>query len=185
MMALWNEGDDAAWNINALEAFLNRKANRQTLSDRSRARGSYGYDSPLAGLEDSELDEDSESQGLDHDRDGDINMSSAPVIEEHENYYHNAETAEDQFLNKEERARFFNVLLPKMQVLALRLPELVKKPIPFLKEQENSAITLSQEQVSYCQNALYRYNQGECDENGLMARYSQVNPLIATRLRAY
>ncbi|KAF9285596.1 hypothetical protein BGZ68_003739 [Mortierella alpina] len=147
MMALWNEGDDAAWNTNALEAFLNRKADRQTLSDRSGTRVSYGYDSPLAGLEDSELDEDSESQELDRDRDGDINMSSAPVIEEHGNYYHNAETAEDQFLNKEERAHFFNVLLPKMQALALRLPELVKKPIPFLKEQEDSAITLSQEQL--------------------------------------
>ncbi|KAF9990715.1 hypothetical protein BGZ75_000101 [Mortierella antarctica] len=147
-MALWNEGDDAAWNTNALDAFLNTKADRQTLCEQSGARGRHGYDSPLAGLEDSELDEDSESQGLDRDQDGDINMSSAPNIPENENYYHNAETAEDQFLDREERTRFFNVILPRMQTLALRLPELVKKPIPFLKEQEDSAVTLSQEQIA-------------------------------------
>ncbi|KAF9959782.1 hypothetical protein BGZ72_008813 [Mortierella alpina] len=148
MMALWNEGDDAAWNTNALEAFLNTKADRQSVSEQSRPRGHHGYDSPLAGLEDSELDEHSESYALDRDQDGDVNMSSAPEIPESENYYHNAETAEDQFLDKEERIRFFDVILPKMQALALRLPELVKKPIPFLNEQEDSAITLSQEQIA-------------------------------------
>ncbi|CAO3564109.1 unnamed protein product [Mortierella alpina] len=148
IMALWNEGDDATWNTNALEAFLDRKAERQPLSEHSRARGRHGYDSPLAGLEDSEPDEDAEPQGSDRDRDGDINMSSVPAIPESENYYHNEETAEDQFLDREERTRFFNVILPKMQALALRLPELVKKPIPFLKEQVDSAVTLSQEQIA-------------------------------------
>ncbi|KAF9570384.1 hypothetical protein EC968_001838 [Mortierella alpina] len=147
-MALWNEGDDAAWNTHALEAFLNKKADRQTLSDQSRARGRHGYDSPLAGLEDSEPDEDPESQEWDRDQDGDIKMSSAPDIPENENYYHNAETAEDQFLDRDERTRFFNVVLPRMQALALRLPGLVKKPIPFLKEQEDSAVTLNQEQIA-------------------------------------
>ncbi|KAF9967990.1 hypothetical protein BGZ70_007274 [Mortierella alpina] len=147
-MTLWNEGDDGAWNTNALEAFLNRKADRQQQSEHSRAHGRHGYDSPHAGLEDSEPDGDAEGQGLDRDRDGDINMSSVPDFPESENYYHNAETAEDQFLNREERTRFFNVILPKMQALALRLPELVKEPIPFLKEQEDSAVTLSQEQIA-------------------------------------
>jgi hypothetical protein len=60
---------------------------------------------------------------------------------------HNEETAEDQFLSREERDRFFKVILPGMQQLALRLPELVKRPIPFLKQQQDSAVTLSQEQV--------------------------------------
>ena len=54
---------------------------------------------------------------------------------------------DDQFLSKEERDRFFNIVLPRMQALALRLPELVKKPIPFLNQQEDSAVTLRQEQV--------------------------------------
>lgn len=62
---------------------------------------------------------------------------------------HNEETAEDQFLSREERDRFFKVILPGMQQLALRLPELVKRPIPFLKQQHDSAVTLSQEQVPF------------------------------------
>lgn len=53
-----------------------------------------------------------------------------------------------QFLSPAERTRFFDVILPRMQALALRLPELIKKPIPFLKQQEDSAITLSQEQIA-------------------------------------
>lgn len=62
---------------------------------------------------------------------------------------HNEDTAEDQFLSREERDRFFKVILPGMQQLALRLPELVKRPIPFLKQQQDSAVTLSQEQVPF------------------------------------
>ena len=40
------------------------------------------------------------------------------------------------------------VLLPDMAQLALRLPELCTKPIPYLKKGMNHSITMSQEQVA-------------------------------------
>ncbi|KAG0213815.1 hypothetical protein BGX28_003489 [Mortierella sp. GBA30] len=147
MMALWNEGDDTTRNTRALDAFLNNKADRQ-LSEQFSNRNCNGYDSPLAGLEDPEPDEkDQDEQDTNQNPDCDVGMKSSPEDVSMESYDHNIDAAEDQFLNREERDRFFNEILPRMQGLALRLPDLIKKPIPFLREQEDSAITLSQEQA--------------------------------------
>ncbi|XP_052463409.1 poly(ADP-ribose) glycohydrolase isoform X1 [Carassius gibelio] len=41
-----------------------------------------------------------------------------------------------------------HLLIPKMAKLALDLPELIKKPIPLLRQQQNQAITMSQQQIS-------------------------------------
>ncbi|KAF9193344.1 hypothetical protein BGZ51_003618 [Haplosporangium sp. Z 767] len=135
MMALWNEGEDSGWNTNALDAFLNQKADRSTPTSIHNAHR-HEYDSPLEN----------------RDIDGDFSMDETPRsdhdYDSSNNFYHNEDAAEDQFLNKEERDRFFKVILPKMQELALRLPELVMKPIPFLKQQQDAAITLSQEQIA-------------------------------------
>ncbi|XP_058644859.1 poly(ADP-ribose) glycohydrolase [Onychostoma macrolepis] len=39
-------------------------------------------------------------------------------------------------------------LIPKMAKLALDLPDLIKQPIPLLRQQQNQAITMSQQQIS-------------------------------------
>ncbi|KAG0249802.1 hypothetical protein BG011_008923 [Mortierella polycephala] len=134
-MALWNEGEDSGWNTNALDAFLNQKADRSTPTSRHNAHR-YEYDSPL------------EDRAIDGDTSMDEASGRGRHYDSSDNFYHNEDAAEDQFLNKEERDRFFKVILPKMQELALRLPELVMKPIPFLKQQQDAAITLSQEQIA-------------------------------------
>ncbi|XP_016366040.1 poly(ADP-ribose) glycohydrolase-like [Sinocyclocheilus rhinocerous] len=41
-----------------------------------------------------------------------------------------------------------HLLIPKMARLALDLPELIQKPIPLLRQQQNLAITMSQQQIS-------------------------------------
>lgn len=41
-----------------------------------------------------------------------------------------------------------HLLIPKMAKLALDLPELIQKPIPLLRQQQNQAITMSQQQIS-------------------------------------
>lgn len=57
------------------------------------------------------------------------------------------ELFEDEF-SDEDSEYFFNEVLPKLIDLALRLPELIKHPIPFLKNKMNHAISLSQEQCA-------------------------------------
>lgn len=42
---------------------------------------------------------------------------------------------------------FFQEVMPKTIKLALRLPELIQSPIPFLKKHQNHAISMSQEQA--------------------------------------
>lgn len=79
--------------------------------------------------------------------DGDMCMNEDKKTTSERDYYHTQVLTDTQFLSPTERDQFFKVLLPKIQELALRLPELVRKPIPFLKQQQDSAITLSQEQV--------------------------------------
>ncbi|XP_062510485.1 poly(ADP-ribose) glycohydrolase-like isoform X2 [Corticium candelabrum] len=55
-----------------------------------------------------------------------------------------------------ERVTFFQVTLPAMVVMALRLPELITHPIPLLKQQECTFITMSQEQIaSLLANAFF------------------------------
>uniref|UniRef100_A0A672P0D9 poly(ADP-ribose) glycohydrolase n=1 Tax=Sinocyclocheilus grahami TaxID=75366 RepID=A0A672P0D9_SINGR len=41
-----------------------------------------------------------------------------------------------------------HLLIPKMAKLALELPDLIKQPIPLLRQQQNQAITMSQQQIS-------------------------------------
>lgn len=142
-MARWNGaggGNSSDWNIRALASFLNKRADTQkkAMSAPSRLHARQaGKHSPLSlsflcnDDEDVEMRQDSDVESTDSRR------STYSDIEE------------DQFLSKDERDRFFNVTLPKMQALALRLPELVKKPIPFLEQQEDSAVTLQQEQVPF------------------------------------
>ncbi|KAF9094463.1 hypothetical protein BGX29_009487 [Mortierella sp. GBA35] len=169
ILSRWNEGDPRGWNIDALEAFLNKKADRGVVSaatPSSATSTSSAVSSPDVRLQIND-EQDTEEQATDTLKEGDgedIIMSDVDHQEADDNttasatatstprsfvsWDHNEETAEDQFLTREERDRFFNVILPGMQELALRLPELVKRPIPFLKQQQDSAITLSQEQIA-------------------------------------
>ncbi|KAF9958634.1 hypothetical protein BGZ65_001293, partial [Modicella reniformis] len=148
-MGRWNSGDAQEWVLNGLKAFLNQKADRPISSD-SRIR-SRGYDSPLAALSDFEPD-DSLEKDIDYDED----ITMAEEEEEEENKMTNSNNdsdsatsiAEADFFNKEERDRFFTTILPKMQALALRLPELIRKPIPLMKQQQDLAVTLNQEQIA-------------------------------------
>uniref|UniRef100_A0A673HCJ0 poly(ADP-ribose) glycohydrolase n=1 Tax=Sinocyclocheilus rhinocerous TaxID=307959 RepID=A0A673HCJ0_9TELE len=41
-----------------------------------------------------------------------------------------------------------HLLIPKIAKLALELPDLIKQPIPLLRQQQNQAITMSQQQIS-------------------------------------
>ncbi|ROL54045.1 Poly(ADP-ribose) glycohydrolase [Anabarilius grahami] len=41
-----------------------------------------------------------------------------------------------------------HMVIPKMAKLALDLPDLIKRPIPLLRQQQNQAITMSQQQIS-------------------------------------
>ncbi|XP_030568773.1 poly(ADP-ribose) glycohydrolase [Drosophila novamexicana] len=51
-------------------------------------------------------------------------------------------------LDESESRVFFEDLLPRIIRLALRLPELIKAPIPLLKQNQSVALSLSQEQIS-------------------------------------
>ena len=53
-----------------------------------------------------------------------------------------------QELTEEEADQFFQVTLPKMCQLALRLPQLVTQAPTLLRARENHSLTLSQLQVS-------------------------------------
>lgn len=158
ILSRWNEGDPRGWNIDALEAFLNQKADRAvpskitpsstSTSATSTPKGRFQDDDnndqrPIDEGEDVIMSDTKDSGDDDGTRTPLATSASRPFLR----WDHNEEAAEDQFLSREERDRFFKVILPGMQQLALRLPELVKRPIPFLKQQQDSAVTLSQEQV--------------------------------------
>ncbi|GJJ69885.1 poly(ADP-ribose) glycohydrolase [Entomortierella parvispora] len=139
IMARWNGGggNSSDWNIRALSVFLNRRADSQktaTSSSQFHARraGNHGPMS-LSFLNNPEENSDQ--------RESDIESNDGSNLSD-------IDDDEGQFLSEEERTRFFDVVLPKMQALALRLPELVKKPIPFLDQQVDSAVTLRQEQIA-------------------------------------
>ncbi|EDV92130.1 poly(ADP-ribose) glycohydrolase [Drosophila grimshawi] len=51
-------------------------------------------------------------------------------------------------LDESESRCFFEDLLPRISRLALRLPELIRAPIPLLKQNQTTALTLTQEQIS-------------------------------------
>ncbi|KAF8970756.1 hypothetical protein BGZ46_010400, partial [Entomortierella lignicola] len=142
IMARWNEGTDDYHAIftNALEAFLNQKADR-LLSTSSKRRTSF-----RAGqqIDDSSFMEVDTEKNWDQDE----KMDDDDFIRSDDDIDEKIDSDEADFLTKEERDRFFKTILPKMQALALQLPELVKKPIPLLKQQQDSAITLSQEQIA-------------------------------------
>uniref|UniRef100_G3MRZ0 poly(ADP-ribose) glycohydrolase n=1 Tax=Amblyomma maculatum TaxID=34609 RepID=G3MRZ0_AMBMU len=53
----------------------------------------------------------------------------------------------DQELDARESSSFFQMLLPKMVALALRLPALITQPVPLLKSGQDHIITMSQLQV--------------------------------------
>ncbi|KAF9116171.1 hypothetical protein BGX27_004511 [Mortierella sp. AM989] len=143
MMDNWTEipSENQFSVTNALETFLNQKADRQLSSSTSLRSSSEAWrQAERSGSMEREMDED-------WPQDEDVEMTedfdrSNPSSDD------DADIAETDFLNNEERDRFFKIILPKMQALALQLPELVKKPIPLLKQQEDSAITLSQEQIA-------------------------------------
>lgn len=128
VMLQWNEGESASWNISALEDFLDSRATTGVAAAISLS-GSANMTPPRMV-----------------EPDGDMRMNEDKATSDCD-YYHTQVLTDAQFLSPTERDRFFNVVLPKIQELALRLPELVRKPIPFLKQQQDSAVTLSQEQV--------------------------------------
>ncbi|KAG0295246.1 hypothetical protein BGZ96_012245 [Linnemannia gamsii] len=153
ILSRWNEGDPRGWNIDALEAFLNKKADREDVALISTSATSTST-STRSTPSDRRFQDDSDDVVMsdsnnDHGDDGKTDTPSATSAgSSFVRWDHNDGTAEDQFLTREERDRFFKVILPGMQQLALRLPELVKRPIPFLKQQEDAAVTLSQEQIA-------------------------------------
>jgi hypothetical protein len=134
VMIQWNEGDPTNWNISALEDFLDSRT--------------------LTGVAVSMPDSMSMTLPLIVGPDEDMCMNEDKKAASESDYYHTQALTDVQFLSPAERDQFFKVLLPKVQKLALRLPELLRKPIPFLKQQQDSAVTLSQEQV-ICNSPLH------------------------------
>lgn len=91
----------------------------------------------------------------------------------------------DEYLEDEEKSVFYAQILPRMCDLALRLPQLVTKPMPLLQRCTSGKITLSQRQISsLLANAFFctfpkRNSRGKRSEyasyptinfNGLFAR---------------
>ncbi|KAF9913296.1 hypothetical protein EC991_000058 [Linnemannia zychae] len=153
ILSQWNEGDPRGWNIDALDAFLNKKADRDVSATTTPTSNST-TSTPNGHLKE-DIEERPVSDGEDvvmDDNNGRGQDESTPLDTSADRPFprwdHNEATAEDQFLSREERDRFFNIILPGIQQLALRLPELVKRPIPLLKQQQDSAVTLSQEQIA-------------------------------------
>ncbi|KAF9964433.1 hypothetical protein BGZ70_006466 [Mortierella alpina] len=159
VMLGWNKSKEHLWNINALEAFLNYH---------SREESALHVDGTLS---DGVLEESDRlaQAALDSDDDyGSIynNSDSEPEHEQEHNQQQQQQQQQghgdqdldasaqsggplrSQLFSTLERQHFFEVTLPRMQALALRLPELVPKKIPFLTMQNDSAITLSQEQIA-------------------------------------
>ncbi|KFH70804.1 hypothetical protein MVEG_03652 [Podila verticillata NRRL 6337] len=154
-MLQWNEGDSASWNISALEDFLDSRATTEVAAALSLS-GSANTTPPRMV-----------------EPDGDMRMNEDNKATSNCDYYHTQVLTDAQFLSPTERDRFFKVVLPKIQELALRLPELVRKPIPFLKQQQDSAVTLSQEQIA-CLLANAFFCTFPC-RNTTLPRYPSIN----------
>ncbi|KAF9563394.1 hypothetical protein EC968_004872 [Mortierella alpina] len=154
VMLGWNQSKEQTWNINALDAFLNSRSVYEALH--------------VDGTHSDDMLEDSDRQAhdaWDSDDDYGSNYNNSDVEPNHEEaprqqqqhgqgppqVHASAQSGgplPSQFFSAVERQHFFDVTLPRMQALALRLPELIPKKIPFLTRQKDSAITLSQEQIA-------------------------------------
>ncbi|KAF8947238.1 hypothetical protein BGZ47_009867 [Haplosporangium gracile] len=172
VMLQWNKGKQNGWNLNALDAFLNIRsadlpqegsgAHSDTLLDpteqqiqAARAAGSSSDDDDYDFGRSSPHQEDVYNQEQVHPFQQPGGNASAGTETE------TGGPLKSQFLSTKERQYFFDVTLPRMQALALRLPELITKPIPFLKQQQDSAVTLSQEQIA-CLLANFFFNTFPC-----------------------
>ncbi|KAF9976273.1 hypothetical protein BGZ75_000279, partial [Mortierella antarctica] len=170
VMLGWNKSKEQVWNINALDAFLN---NRSVEESALHVDGTHS---------DGVLEEsDRQAQAaLDSDDDYGSNYTNSDVEHEQEHSQQQPQQQQQghgqqaldasastsgplpsQFFSNLERKHFFDVTLPRMQALALRLPELIPKKIPFLTMQKDSAITLSQEQIA-CLLANAFFNTFPC-----------------------
>ncbi|KAF9919055.1 hypothetical protein BX616_002403 [Lobosporangium transversale] len=160
-MLRWNPTKRNGWNINALDAFLNTRSAEEAAEANQGMHSDEFLDPEEQQLQihSGSIDSDEYLSRSDGDEDGDDNNEkSGPSQQRHPQrseppagkIYQVAPTEplKSQFLSSQERQHFFDVVLPRMQALALRLPELIKKPIPFLKQQQDSAVTLSQEQIA-------------------------------------
>ncbi|KAG0025334.1 hypothetical protein BGZ81_007233 [Podila clonocystis] len=150
----WNKAKEVGWNFNALDAFLNHRTDAELVAQAERiidvtTPATESFDPMTEAMASIVIPKYTVSASEDEDEDEQL-QSQAPVALPHV-------PLTSQFLSPAERTRFFDVILPRMQALALRLPELIKKPIPFLKQQQDSAITLSQEQIA-CLNANAFFN---------------------------
>lgn len=178
VMLQWNKGKQNGWNMNALDAFLN------TRSADLPQEGSGAHSDTLLDPSEQQFQAARAAESSSDDDEYDFGRSSPrqegtfdhgqmhPFQQSGDNAGTELEAGtggplKSQFLSTEERQYFFDVTLPRMQALALRLPELVPKPIPFLKQQQDSAVTLSQEQIACllanaffntfpCRNAPYK-----------------------------
>ncbi|KAK3846535.1 MAG: hypothetical protein J3R72DRAFT_242329 [Linnemannia gamsii] len=185
IMLQWNKGKQNGWNISALDAFINTRS-ADLPQEGTGAHSDSLLDSDeqqiqAARAAQSSSDEDEYDFGRSsphHDQEGNSLDQKQGVhpFDSGDNTGTGVEAGvgagaggplKSQFLSTEERQYFFDVTLPRMQALALRLPELVPKPIPFLKQQQDSAVTLSQEQIACllanaffntfpCRNAPYK-----------------------------
>ncbi|KAG0037484.1 hypothetical protein BGZ82_002439 [Podila clonocystis] len=150
----WNKAKEVGWNFNALDAFLNYRTDAELIAQAERiidvtTPATESFDPMTEAMANIVIPKYAVSASEDEDEDEQL-QSQTPVAPPHV-------PQSSQFLSPAERTRFFDVILPRMQALALRLPELIKKPIPFLKQQQDSAITLSQEQIA-CLNANAFFN---------------------------
>ncbi|KAG0316465.1 hypothetical protein BG000_004858 [Podila horticola] len=139
----WNKAKEVGWNFNALDAFLNHRTDAELIAQAERiidvtTPATESIDPMTEAMANTVIPKYAVSASEDEDEQP---QSQAPVAPPHI-------PLTSQFLSSAERTRFFDVILPRMQALTLRLPELIKKPIPFLKQQQDSAITLSQEQIA-------------------------------------
>ncbi|KAG0369993.1 hypothetical protein BC939DRAFT_475921 [Gamsiella multidivaricata] len=171
VMLRWSKGKENGWNINALDAFLNNRSVEE--DERVQGTSSDG----VLDLSDKEAQADfdeytsnnSDPEEYDQKDRRDQHLSQSLRHEDEqqqeeqgtEGVAASSGPLKSQFLSTEERQYFFDVILPRMQALALRLPELIKKPIPFLKQQHDSAVTLSQEQIA-CLLANAFFNTFPC-----------------------
>ncbi|KAG0223863.1 hypothetical protein BGW42_005507, partial [Actinomortierella wolfii] len=170
-MLKWNkQRGGPEWNFYILEAFLNGgKPLQQSEESESTTQGNSGHQ----GEDSQELSGDTQQRSSieladeeavisDKER-YEMLLDDSEIISEHslgdakvktetaDQILKQDKAADDEghmYLSKKETIHFFDVVLPRMQQLALRMPELIKVPIPLLSQQQDSAITLSQEQIA-------------------------------------
>ncbi|XP_075245397.1 poly(ADP-ribose) glycohydrolase-like isoform X2 [Convolutriloba macropyga] len=85
------------------------------------------------------------------------------------------------YLPVEERAKFFSVTLPKLQALALELPQLVTQPIPWLNQNTNMSLTLSKRQVASLNANLFLNTFPVQDGTGDLPRHHDMLTLFSSK----